>query len=300
MESNKKSIGTLALIATTLIWASSFIILKKTLDTVPVMWVLALRFTGAAVILALFGFRQLKNIDRTCVRYGVGMGVVLAVAYIFQTFGLQYTTPGKNAFLTSTYCVLVPFMCWAIYKKRPDVYNISAAVVCVIGMGLVSLTGDMSLGIGDGLTMLCGIFYAIQIIITDRAVQSRSVLLVSMLEFAAAAAICWVGAAFSGPFPSGAPASAWWSIAYMCAMCTCVCFVLQAFGQRYTPPNTAAIILTLESVFGTVLSMIFYGERISARVAAGFVLIFAAVVVSETKLDFLKKGARSQASQIAE
>ena len=75
----------------------------------------------------------------------------------------------------------------------------------------------------------------------------------------------------------------------MCVMCTCICFVLQAFGQRYTSPSTASIILTLESVFGTILSMIFYHERISLRTAAGFVLIFAAVLLSETKLSFLKK-----------
>ena len=129
MEANKKKIGTAALLATTLIWASSFIILKKTLDTIPVMWVLALRFTGAAAILALFSLPRRREIDRTCLWYGVSMGVILAAAYILQTFGLRYTTPGKNAFLTSTYCVLVPFLCWAIYKKRPDGYNITAALL---------------------------------------------------------------------------------------------------------------------------------------------------------------------------
>lgn len=299
MEKKKNGIGTAALFATTLIWASSFIILKKTLDTVPVMWVLALRFTGAAVILALFALPSLKKIDRTCVYYGVAMGVVLSAAYILQTFGLYYTTPGKNAFLTSTYCVLVPFLCWALYKKRPDGYNIAAAFLCIVGMALSSLNGDMSLGLGDGLTMLCGAFYALQIIVTDKAVHDRSVLHLTMIQFASAAVVCWVGVLFSGPFPVDAPASSWWSVVYMCVMCTCICFVLQAFGQRYTPPNTAAIILTLESVFGTILSMIFYHEQISLRVAAGFVLIFAAVLVSETKLAFLRKRPAPQSAETA-
>lgn len=281
--------GRLALLCATLIWGSSFIILKSVLDSIPALWILAIRFLGAAAMMALLGIRRLRRLDRTHLYYGAALGTVMAVAYVLQTYGLQFTTPGKNAFLTSTYCVMVPFLCWIVYKKRPDGYNIAAAVICVAGMALVSLTGDLSLGIGDGLTMLCGVFYAVQIMIISVAVTTCDVVLLSLVQFGAAGVLCLAAAPFVAPFPLHAPAAAWLAVAYMCLLCTGVCFLLQGYGQKYTPPQTAAILLTLESVFGTVLSMIFYHERLSLRVAAGFALIFVSVVISETKLGFLRK-----------
>ena len=288
-----RRLGRASLLGATLIWGSSFIILKSTLDSVPTLWVLALRFTGAAALMALIGWKELKQLDRQYLKKGAVLGTALFAAYTLQTFGLEYTTPGKNAFLTATYCVLVPFMWWAFTKKRPDAYNLGAALVCIIGMALVSLDGDLSLGLGDGLTICCGIFYALPIILTSRAVEGRSPVLLSMVQFAVAGLWCWVTAPMVSAFPTGVPASAWWSIAYLCFMCTGICFLLQTIGQKHTTPQTASIILTLESVFGTLLSVIFYHEQLSLKTLTGFVLIFIAVLISETKLSFIRTKARA-------
>lgn len=288
-----RRLGRASLLGATLIWGSSFIILKSTLDSVPTLWVLALRFTGAAALMALIGWKELKQLDRQYLKKGAVLGTALFAAYTLQTFGLEYTTPGKNAFLTATYCVLVPFMWWAFTKKRPDAYNLGAALVCIIGMALVSLDGDLSLGLGDGLTICCGIFYALHIILTSRAVEGRSPVLLSMVQFAVAGLWCWVTAPMVSAFPTGVPASAWWSIAYLCFMCTGICFLLQTIGQKHTTPQTASIILTLESVFGTLLSVIFYHEQLSLKTLTGFVLIFIAVLISETKLSFIRTKAQA-------
>ena len=243
--------------------------------------------------MALMGWKELRQLDRQYLKKGAVLGTALFAAYTLQTFGLEYTTPGKNAFLTATYCVLVPFMWWAFTKKRPDAYNLGAALVCIIGMAMVSLDGDLSLGLGDGLTICCGIFYALHIILTSRAVEGRSPVLLSMVQFAVAGLWCWVTAPMVSAFPTGVPASAWWSIAYLCFMCTGICFLLQTIGQKHTTPQTASIILTLESVFGTLLSVIFYHEQLSLKTLTGFVLIFIAVLISETKLSFIRTKARA-------
>lgn len=287
-ESNSRHIGRLSLLGATLIWGSSFIILKSTLDSVPTLWVLAFRFSGAALLMALIGAKELKKLDSAYLVRGLGLGAALFAAYTLQTFGLEYTTPGKNAFLTATYCVIVPFMWWFFTKKRPDRYNIAAALICICGMALVSLDGSLSLGLGDGLTICCGFFYALHIILTAKAVEGSSPVLLSMVQFAVAGLLCWIAAPFVSAFPQNVPSSAWWSIAYLCFMCTGICFLLQTIGQKHTSPQTASIILTLESVFGTLLSIIFYHEQLSLKTAMGFVLIFAAVLISETKLSFLK------------
>lgn len=286
-------IGRLALIGATLLWGSSFVVLKTTLDSVPTLWILAIRFTGAAILMGLPSIKQLAKIDKRCLASGVLMGLALYAAYTLQTFGLVYTTPGKNAFLTATYCVLTPFLWWAFTRKRPDLYNILAALVCITGMALVSLNGDLSVGLGEGLTMCCGFFYALHIIFTSKGVARYGVGVLTTIQFATAALLCWISAPISAPFPDSVPSSAWLSIAYMCVLCTFACYYLQTIGQKYTSPQTSSILLTLESVFGTLISVAFYGEQLTLRELAGFALIFIAVIISETKLQFLKRPERS-------
>lgn len=292
MTENKARLGRLALLFTTLIWGTSFVILKSTLDSITPTWVMAYRFGGATALLFLFAIPKLKKLDKSYLKGGAIMGACLAAGYIVQTYGLYYTSPGKNAFLTSTYCVIVPFLSWAILKRKPDGYNISAAFICIIGVGLVCLsgtTGVMKINIGDLLTLCCGFFYALHIIVTDKYVEGRDAVLLTMVQFAVAGLICLVGAAIFEPLPRNMPAEAWYSIAYLSLMCTGTCFLLQTWGQKYTPPAAASLILMLESVFGTLVSIIVGQENLTFGIVLGFCLIFIAILISETKLEFLKK-----------
>ena len=288
-EKRKKRLSLAALFAMTFIWGTSFVILKNTLESISTLYILAVRFTGAAVIMAAVGAREWKTADRKYLVGGTLMGVCMFLAYVFQTYGLVYTTPGKNAFLTTTYCVIVPFLYWALRGRRPDKYNVVAAILCVIGVGLISLDAGMSVNIGDVLTVICGLFYALHIIVSAKYVRGRSVVLLTAVQFAAAAVLSWISALIFAPAPSGAPASAWLSVAYLCVMCTAVCFGLQAFGQKYTPPSQTAVIMTLESVFGAAISILFFNEQLTLKLFFGFLAVFIAVLISETKLSFLRR-----------
>lgn len=287
-EKKQGIIGRLALLATTLIWGTSFVILKSALDSVDTLYILAFRFTGAAVLLLLMGVPQLKKLDRGYLKGGVTMGAFLFLAYVLQTYGLVYTTPGINAFLTATYCILVPFLYWLISRRRPDKYNIVAAVVCITGMAFIFLRDGLKGGLGETLTVCSGLFFALHIIATDRSAEGRSPVLLSMLQFATAAVLAWICALCTGPVPTSIPSGAVGSIIYLCVMCTAVCFLLQTIGQKYTPPASASVILTLESAFGTLFSVLLGQEVLSFRLVLGFMLIFCAVLISETKLSFLK------------
>lgn len=289
MKDNKALIGRSALIATTLIWGMSFVVFKSALEDITPLWVLAIRFGGAALIMLLAAIPKLKELDKNYIKGGAIMGLCLAAAYTLQTYGLVYTTPGKNAFLTATYCILVPFLCWLLFKKKPDRYNVSAAVICLVGMGFVCLNDDLSVNLGDMLTVSCGLFFGLHIIATSHYVECRNVLLLTMLQFAVAGALCLVFAMLFEPRPANIPGSSWVSIAYLTVVCTGVCFFLQTVGQKYTPPSAVAVIMTLESVFGTALSIIMGQENITVKIAFGFCLIFVAIFISETKLEFLRK-----------
>lgn len=289
MAGKKGFLGRLAIFATTIIWGTSFVILKSTLDSIGTMWVLAIRFTVSAALLALVANRRLRGMGKDILRGSALMGVCLAAAYIVQTYGLKYTTPGKNAFLTATYCVLVPFMAWGIYKRRPTAANIIAALLCITGIGFVSL-GDISgaVNIGDVLTLCCGVFYGLQIIMMEQYAGKCDALSISAVQFAAAAVVCWVGALLFESAPHAVPVGAWLNIAYLSVMCTAVCFFLQAWGMKYTPSSTTAVIMTLESVFGTLISIVFYHEQMTFKLVFGFALIFVSVLISETGGSFLK------------
>ena len=289
MKDRKSFLGHLALWGTAFIWGTSFVILKEALDSIGTMWVLALRFIIAAALLLLAAGKRLKTLGRDGLRGGVLLGVCLAAAYIFQTYGLKYTTPGKNAFLTATYCVLVPFMVWAFFKRRPNAANIIAAFMCVFGIGLVSLSGTSPFNIGDALTLVCGIFYALQIILTERFIGDCDALSLTGVEFGTAAVICLAGALIFESAPVGLSLELWGSIAYMGVMCTALCFFLQTWGMRYTPSSTAAVIMTFESVFAIIISVIFYDEPVTVRLICGFTLIIASVIISERAPQRLKK-----------
>ena len=290
-KSNTKStlLGRAALLLMSLIWGSSFFILKNTLESVSTLYILAIRFSGAAVLLCLFGFRELKKLDGKYLRGGAIMGSCLFIAYVLQTYGLTMTTPGKNAFLTATYCVIAPLLSWLLMRRKPGVHNLLAAVVCIVGIGFVSLNNDFSINLGDGLTLCCGLFYALHILATDKYAEGRSALMLTMIQFAVAGVLAWISALLTAPFPRQIPANAAFSIVYLCVMCSALCNFLQTFGQKYTPASGTAILMTLESVFGAIFSAIFYHEHFSAKLLIGFTLIFAAVLISETKLSFLRK-----------
>ena len=284
MKKNQSLLGKLALLVTAILWGTSFVVLKNTLDSIGTLWVLAPRFTFSALIMLCVTFRSVRHASARCLKGGAWMGAALAAAYIVQTYGLVYTTPGKNAFLTSTYCVLTPFFSWAVYRRRPELSHLIAAVLCVAGIGFISLSeGFNDVNVGDLLTLFCGVFYSIHILLIERFSDSGDAATLSTLQFAVAACICWVGALLFERLPVNVPAEAWLSIAYLTVMCTAVCFFLQAWGIRYTPVTTAAMIMTLEAVFGVLISILFYHEVVTPKIALGFALVFAAVLMAELR-----------------
>ena len=100
------------LFAAALIWGTSFFIMKNALDVMPVFFLLAVRFTAGAFLLALIAWRRWKAFTPDYLWRGAIIGAFLFLAYSVQTFGLARTTPSKNAFLTAVYCVIVPFLTW--------------------------------------------------------------------------------------------------------------------------------------------------------------------------------------------
>lgn len=296
---NEQKLARLAkpmLFATAFIWGSSFVVMKNTLEVMPVFYLLATRFLVGAAVLALVFYKQWKNLTKQVIWKSAVIGGCLFLAYAIQTEGLQHTTPSKNAFIAAASCVIVPFLYWILSKRKPDRFNVIAALLCVAGVGFVSLNEHFSINIGDLLTLISAFFYAMHIVNVSRLGQGENIYLITVLQFAFCGLFSTVGGILFESFPVAVftDKRMIFPLFYLCILATAVALLLQNIGQHYSDPASASVILSLESVFGVICSVILYGDEVTARLLFGFFLIFMAVLCSETKFSFLKKKDKTQ------
>lgn len=279
------------MLGTAAIWGFAFVIVKNSLDLIPPTYMLAFRFTIAALLLALICHKKLQNLSRNVVKEGAVLGFWLFFSYLVQTIGCQYTTAGKNAFLTTSYVVIVPFLCWLLAKRRPDAFCVMAAVLAVIGIGLLSLQGDLSVNKGDVLTLICAVGFALHMFYIDRYTEHDDPVVLTILQLSFAALFSWLlSPVLDGGFPSGIfRPDMIGAMLYLGIFSTMIGFLLQNVCQKYTSPEMASLLLSTESVFGVLFSTLLLGERMTGRMLTGCALLFLAVLLSETKLSFLAR-----------
>ncbi len=269
------------------IWGGSFVVMKDTLDVIPPAWLMGIRFLVSALIVGALFWRTLRdNFDLSHLVMGTILGVASGSAFVVQNIGLDDTTPGRNAFLTATYCVMVPFFNWAVTRRRPEANNLVAAALAIVGVGLVALGDDLSLIMsgGDWLTLAAAALFAVHIVLVARFSSAHDVMTLTVVQLAVSALVALGTAALTETPPDPAifsSADVWLSLAYLVLLSSCVCMVVQNLGQAHVPPAQASLLLSLESVFAVASSVIFYHELVTPRIAVGFGTIFVAVLVSE-------------------
>ena len=288
---SEKIKGSLLLTIAAIIWGSSFIVMKSAVDFLTPASLLFVRFGLASIFLAIIFFKKIKDYPKDRIIGGLFTGCCLFIAYYVQTWGLSYTSPGKNAFLTAVYCAIVPFLVWAIYRKKPDIYNFVAAFMCIAGVGCVSLDGQLTMNIGDVLTLCGGFLYAIHILMIKKFSKDVDGGVFTMFQFIGGTCLALLMALFVEDISviTQIQPSIFLQIFYLAFFATAVTMVCQTIGQNVVSECQASLILSLESVFGVLFSVLFYGEVLTLKVILGFVLIFIAIIISETKLSFIKK-----------
>ncbi len=295
LSAHHHALARTALFGAAIFWGSSFFIMKNVVSVFPANYLMAIRFSIATLLLGIIFHKRLRgNLNASAFKAGALVGFTLFLGYFAQTVGLTGTTPGKNAFLTAVYCVIVPFLYWFVNKTRPDAYSIVAAFLCIAGIGLVSLTSDLTISAGDGLTLLCGFFFACNIVAVAQCGKKMDVIVLTILQFGFAALCCWICGFLFETWPAVVPTSSLWELAYLSVIVTAVAFLFQNIGIKWENPSAASIILSLEAVFGVLFSVLFYGEALTPRLCLGFIIIFCAVILSETKLAFLPFGVKKR------
>lgn len=288
MNGNRKIWANLALLLTAAIWGSGFVFQKFATDELSTSFIVAARFTVAGIVIAIAVAKKWKHMSKRCFIGGFWAGVTLAVGTAFQTVAMSLgTSPGKSAFLTACYCVMVPFMYWGVKKEKPKKNHVLSAFLCVFGIGLISLTGGGGLTLGDIATLVCGVIFAANIIVISLYSQGNDPMLFTAVQICTAAVCGWVCVLFAGGMPETVSMGAMGNILYLAVFSTCVSLTLQTFGLKYTNATVGTVLLSLESVFGVIFSILLYGEKVTARMGIGFAVVFVAVLLSQ--MDFSSK-----------
>ncbi|GFI30069.1 4-amino-4-deoxy-L-arabinose-phosphoundecaprenol flippase subunit ArnE [Lachnospiraceae bacterium] len=276
----KKYLAIAGLIAVTVIWGGGFVASDMALKSLRPFQIMAIRFLLATILMGGASIRELKGIDFKELRAGILMGCALFVGFAFQIVGLQYTTPSKNAFLTALNVVMVPFIAFLILKKKISMKSIAGAVMAIFGVGLLSLEKNLSLGLGDALTLVCAVGFAFQIFFTSEFVKKYRAVVLNFVQMLTAVLLSVVSLFLFGETEFHVTAQGWLSVLYLGVISTALCYLLQTASQRYVDETKAAIILSMESVFGTIFSILILHEQVTLRMICGCVIILAAVIVS--------------------
>ncbi len=306
MDKSKKLnlIGQLCLVSAILVWGSSFVILKQTMESVPPFYLIAIRFLLSSLVLFLVFIKKMIKIKlKTLIRGGI-LGLFLAGAYLFQTIGLINTTPARNAFLTSAYCVMCPFLVWILFKSKPELKSFIAAVLAIIGIGFTAFSngniGGSDTLLGDGLTLVGALFFAFQIIFIEKFQKQGEDAIELLIPQLLVVGVIFTVLSLSIELPTkGISAYALslnqlGSVAYLTFICTLFAQAMQIIGQKYTMSAQSSIILSGEAVCGAVFSVIVGYEKLGAFLIIGFVIMFIAMLLTELdfKAYFKKKQAK--------
>lgn len=300
-KNGKKGIlGKILLLIVAILWGSSLTVVKVASDTFEPNMILAIRFSVSAIILSIIFWKKLRDMDKSDVKSGLIIGVFLFMAYSAQTIGVGYTDPGRSAFLSASYCVIVPFLAWIAMKKRPDKFNIIAAAFTIVGIYFVSMAGGDGGSVfdqgreailGDGFALLSGLLFAAHIVAVTKFSKGKDPILMTILQFIMAAVLSIiVTLVFEDNSAIVITKKAVLEVGYLAVMCTTVALLLQNIGQKYASASSAALILATESIFGILIPVFLGIETLTRNKIIGFVLIFIAILISETKLSFLGFG----------
>jgi len=276
----------LALVFITLIWGSTFVMVKQALESVSTLLFLALRF-GLAALALLVVFRRMRAAlfdQKRLLAGGVLAGVCLFGGYVFQTVGLRSTTPSKSAFITGLSVVLVPLLSSLVYKRAPQVDEVAGVLLATFGLALMTLNKEsLTISSGDALTVISAFGFAIHIMVLGHYTRAGGFEALSVIQIVTCALIAlgtfwWVETPYIAWSPSLMAA-----LAITGLLATALAFTVMTWAQQHTTATRTALFLVLEPVFAALTSFVVEGEMFTPRGGVGAASILAGILMVDLK-----------------
>ncbi len=273
----KPWLATLLLIGVTAVWGWTFVIVGSAVAVYGVMGFLAIRFLIAGVATAAVWGRHMTL--RT-LRSGATIGLILAVGYLLQTWGLKYTTATNAGLITGLFVVLAPIIDRVIYGTRLHASAWTAIVLSLIGMTLLTGRLPTELALGDLLVFGCAFAFGTHIAVLSHHStrhEPGALATAQMIGLAVIFVFLW-------PLTEevvAPPKEVWFALALTGLVASALAYAIQTSAQRVLSTVKTAVVLTLEPVFAGLFGFLLAGERLEPSQFLGAALIFGAVLMSE-------------------
>lgn len=285
--------GNLFLLVAAFIWGTAFVAQLVGMENIgPFTYCMGRYILGFFAVLVIWFFTNAKREESKSEgsyisgwKYGLGAGLIMFVATSFQQVSLLYTTAGKSAFLTCLYIIFVPL--FAVFlKKKIRRENWLGAVCGLAGLYCLCVKEDLVFNVGDIYAFICAIFWSFHILFIDRYAEKADNIEISAGQIAVCAVFSSIAAFLLEDVNFGAMVSSWFPIFYAGVMSSGVAFTFQIIGQKYAEPAHAALIMSLESVFGALSGWAILGESLTTMEFGGCVLMMAGMLVTQYSVIF--------------
>jgi drug/metabolite transporter (DMT)-like permease len=272
-------LATLALLAMTACWGSTFFLIKDLLDRLPVLDFLAVRFAIASIALWLLAPRALGRLSRGSLRHAVVLGLLYGVAQILQTAGLAHTPASVSGFITGMYVVCTPLFAAVLLRSRISAATWGAVALAMVGLGVLTLSG-FSVGYGEAITFVSALLYALHIVGLGAWSDAREAMGMTIVQLIVITVVCLVVTAPDGvELPS--TSRDWLSVIYMAVFAGALALAGQTWAQAHLAPTRTAIIMSMEPVFAAFFAVLLGGESATVRMLVGGLLVLTAMLIVE-------------------
>lgn len=293
---NKKVLGNILLLITSIIWGSAFVAQITGMDVLGPFTFNAARSFLAVISLSILVLVLKDNMNtkvKDLLKGGLACGFFLFMGSSFQQFGLVYTTAGKASFITSLYILIVPILAFLVIKKKVTLITWIAIILGAIGLYLLAIPSgsSFSVNIGDVIVFIGAFFWGAHILVIDYFTKKVNPVKLSLMQFTVMSILSIIVAVIleRESISLNNLIVSWKSIAYAGLFSACIAYTLQMVGQKYTEPVLASLILSLESVFGALSGYLFLNEILSIKELIGCIVVFIAIVIAQIPDDFFKK-----------
>ncbi len=275
-----------ALLLTALIWGSGFVAVDYSLQYgFTASLINLIRFALGALIFLVILNKKALLIPWDTWKKGLIAGSFFFGGFYAQTWGMVFTLTSNSAFITATNVILVPFIMWLVFKRRPEMKAFFACGLCLLGV-LVLTSGEgfsLQFNFGDFLTLLCAVFYAAHISYLNLAAPNTKALYLTFVQLLTVAVLSLIVFLL---FELKSMGDVEWvkgilPLIYLGVFPTSLCLFLQTYGQQLTKAAKAAILLSLESVFACILTVLFGLEPLTLPIAIGGLIVFSSVILME-------------------
>lgn len=291
MERNRKIevIASIVLAVVALVWGTTYAVIKDTLSVVQPFSLMMFRFGFSALILSLMYLKKFKTIKGVDLKRGIIIGIFMFLAFYFLIVSIRFTTASKFSFIVGAYVLIVPFLSLVINKTKLDRYAIVGAILATIGLAFLTMEKGAVFNLWDLVAGCCSFFFAAHMIAIEKYSGDSDPILLTIIQFITTAVLFIILTGVKEGYNFTVLPEIKWTLGYLVIISTIIPFAIQNIVQRYISSTSTALILTLQSAFGSIFAVYYLDERMTKQMIIGCLLIFIAIVFQETKLKFLKR-----------